>query len=147
MILYHFTTVNHLKNIQKKGLALGIIPVSLDPNGGNHFRFLPHWQWLTQSPDWEQDWDHPIHGTAKLPFRRTEIRITVEIPSLYAFKCIRWDAWVSRMKPASSEFFIRFPSSRFWYVYHGTIPPSWFIAVEQNPNRPTSDHHDSLLEN
>lgn len=146
MTLYHFTTQKHLDGIRKRGLALGIVPWALT-EGKDHFSFVPGWQWLTQESDWNQDWDAPFFGTAALPFRRTDVRITVSIPALYDYRAVRWLAWEARMKPPSAEFFDRYRSARFWYLYHGTIPPAWFLAIDQNPNRPESTHLDVLQGN
>lgn len=146
MILYHFTTAKHLAQIKTKGLALGMIPWAL-LEGKDRFTFVPGWQWLTRDSDWTQDWDDPLLGTAHLPFRRTDVRITIEIPSLYDYRVVRWDAYAAKMKPPSLEFLARYQSARWWFLYHGTIPPSWFLAIENNPNRPDAGHIDAILEN
>ena len=134
MTLYHFTASQHIAKINTtgpgSGIRLGVVPFSLRPNGG--MNFMKGWQWLTENPDWDQEWDNP--GTlSKLPFRRTEWRITVDIPSLYTFKVVRWPAFDARYQPPSREYLNAFRGNHHWRLFHGAIPVSWFVAVEHNP--------------
>lgn len=132
MIRYHFTSAHHYKKVREKGLTHGVIPWNVTRAG--RLVTVPHWQWLTEDPDWAQSWDSPgFHS--KLPFRRTEYRITIEIPGLYDHRCIRWEVWKLRMKMSAEacEYYSHFAGQRFWWVYHGKIPRAWFIEVRRNP--------------
>lgn len=118
-----------------------MIPLALVP-GRNRFTLERGWQWLTSDPDWSQDWDIPGLGSA-LPYRRTDWRLAVDIPAIYADRCVPWPTWELRRRPPSSEYLSRFRSSIHWYVFHGPIPPAWVIAWDRNPERATpNENHD-----
>lgn len=129
MIYYHFTSAKHFAGIQKSGIALGMIPWRLDTTGKVHVK--RNFQWLTTDPDWLQSWDDPLSST--LPYRRTEYRITLEVPSFALQSLFRWSDFDLKYKPQSAAFINILPGSKYWSVFKGPIPTSWFLATDRNP--------------
>lgn len=126
MKLYHFCSRHHLEGIKTDGLTLGIIPLSIDPP-----LLAKGFQWITSNPDFDQSWCK----YSTLPYRRNEWRITVKIPKSHAGKKYRW-------LPLSNELAKHFPNIRIlnlygdpknWFVFEGTIKPSWFRKIDANP--------------
>lgn len=126
MILYHFTSLHHWRHIRTQGLTKGAIPIQL-PKGVMGMQ--PGFQWLTCETDWNQDWD----VGSGLPYRRTELRLTVSIPNAMRNQVHDWERFSVKVKPDCREAFARFPSSKYWVLYHGPIPCGWILEHHRNP--------------
>ena len=108
-----------------------MIPARIDQNG--QLIAFRGWQWLTAEPDWDkQDWDQP--SVSGLPIRRTDWRITLDIPELSPWRNRLWPfgAWLLKHPVPAGEYFQKF-NIRHWYVYQGRIPASWFLEIDSNP--------------
>lgn len=123
MKLFHFTTRQHWQFIKGQGLTKGAIPQLLS-NGQIGMR--KPYQWLTEIPDWIQDWDFG----SPVRFPRTEIRIEIDIPR----KCIadrqmiRWAELSKKVHPEFASMCAQYPSSKYWWIFRGPIPKAWFIT-------------------
>lgn len=128
MIAYHFTAAQHFAKIQREGIHRGNLPWRIVEGKPT---FLRGWQWLTQSPDWNQAWDGPT--ISNLPYRRTEYRITVAFPSFAMNRVHGWPKLCAHHGPQSAEYLNSFADHRHWLLFHGPIPAQWFIAIDRNP--------------
>jgi hypothetical protein len=128
MILYHFTPQHTLQGIMRTGLRLGVMPWNLT-NG--KVGFQPGWQWLTRNHEFGQEWCARMN--AKLPFRRDDFRITINVPKIAEGRVISWREIARVHSPASVEYIASFPEHPDWYVFRGPIPQPWFLAVDKNP--------------
>lgn len=133
--LFHFTSGQHLPLIHVQGITKGVIPWSQNEAGeAGEVGMVGGWQWLTQNPDWQQDWARPTPASS-LTFRRDEWRITVEIPEAQARRLVSWREMDRTRRPQSAEFINAFKDAPLWHLYKGPIPPDWFAAVDRNPIR------------
>lgn len=135
MKLYHFTSRGHMKRIITEGVSKCRIPWMIDPHT-HRVGFVGHddpYQWLTESEDWAQDWDAG-ECPPMPPYLRTECRLAIDFSGFELTKLFRWSDFCRVNRPQSAEFLNSFPSSRFWYLYHGVIHPRQFIANDRNPN-------------
>lgn len=121
MTLYHFTAERFLKSIKKNGLTKGVMVKSMNPP-----QFIMGKQWLTKNPHFEQSW---AKGTGRLPYKRNEVRLTIEIPEDYQHQCKPW----SQMKfltPEVADMLSAFGDPENWYVFDGSISQHWIKAVQ-----------------
>jgi hypothetical protein len=132
MKLYHFTSGQHMAMIHIAGITKGVIPWSMNSDG--QVGMVAGWQWLTENPDWQQEWARPS-PFSKLTFRRDEWRITVEIPSAQVRRLVSWKEVDRTRRPASADFINTFADAHLWHLFKGPIPPDWFAAVDRNPTR------------
>lgn len=128
MILYHFCPEHARAGIAAKGLRLGVIPWNM--NGGK-IGFQPGWQWLTANSEFGQEWC--LTMDQRLPFRRDEIRLTINVPRLYEQRLITWRELAARCLPDSAEYIASFPEHKDWWLFRGPIPQAWLLAVDRNP--------------
>lgn len=129
MIAYHFTSPAHLKLVLEKGLTRGAIPWRMRPDRKVGMR--RGFQWLTVDPDWEQDWCREADN--KLPYRKNEHRITVNIPRIKEDHVLDWLKFCAHEHPPSEDFLNSFKGHRHWRLFYGAIPPNWFLAIDRNP--------------
>lgn len=135
MKLYHFTSTAHAKQIIIQGISECRIPWMMDRRTGRvgmYGRDDPH-QWLTESPEWDQDWDEGFCPPMP-PYRRTECRITVDFYGSAMTRLFKWENFARIHKPESAEFLNSFASSRHWFLFRGVIQPGRFVAVDRNPS-------------
>jgi hypothetical protein len=130
MMLYHFTSPEHLLGCMTYGLTLGVIP-SFSERGG--VALLQNYQWLTTNPSFNQAWDRE----SSLPYKRTAYRITVSIPieSDDMKKLIHWTdlCQTGLVHEGMVEILNSLGDPSEWYIYHGTIPTRWLSNVTTNP--------------
>lgn len=131
MILFHYTSAQHLAKIRTQGIHRGVIPWKfLDGKA----TFVRGWQWLTINPDWEQSWCDPKYS--QLPYRRDEFRITIAVPKFAYPQVLRWLDFCAKHAPESAtELNARPHDPQNWRLFHGPIPATWFVDVQQNPTR------------
>jgi hypothetical protein len=82
MTLYHFTAKRFLDSILRNGITKGVMVKSLNPP-----KFILNKQWLTKNKSFDQSWSH---GTGLLPYKRNEVRLTIEIPIEKIENCKPW---------------------------------------------------------
>lgn len=126
-LFFHYTSEQHWPLVQRHGISRCVIPWRLTKRGPT----LVHgYQWLTTNPRFEdQEWGEP----AKLPIRKSDIRITLEIPKALEYRLTKWTEFCLKSKPASAEFINTGFDFDNWWLYYGKIPPRAFIAVDRNP--------------
>lgn len=127
MILYHFTPAHTLQGIMNKGLRLGVVPWN-QVNG--KIGFQRGFQWLTTNHEFGQEWC--VKMDARLPFRRDEFRITINVPKLAEKGLVSWRQLANSNNPQSREYIESFPEHRDWWLFRGPIPQPWFLAVDKN---------------
>lgn len=127
--LYHFTCSERLETILKPeaGLLKGDVPIT--PHGGYNA------PWLTTDPSWtQQSW---ADGS---PLDKTGVRITVRVPEDH-LQLHHWSdiCETHGVDPGWRKALTHPPEGgklmddTAWYVFHGRIPPTWFIKVEEKP--------------
>jgi len=125
MTLYHFTAAHLVKSILRRGITMGCIPRGdLDKP-----KFDRPYQWLTCDPDpKQQEWDNSEFR--RLPYSRTAIRMTVEIPTCMERHLHRWleiaDPDEPMVQILNSE-----GNPDDWWVYAGRIPARWIIRAKR----------------
>jgi len=124
MKLYHFTAQHLLNDCLRDGLALGCIPLSVEPP-----KVIPGFQWLTKNGRFDQSWCR--HST--LPYRRNDFRIVVRIPKCQKRNLIHWLLYCEMKKIASAKDLNAFGDPENWYLFRGIVRPEWFKKVSRNP--------------
>ncbi len=125
MIFYHFTAKRFLDSILKEGLTRGVMVKSLSPA-----TFLFNKQWITTNPRFSQEW---AEGTGTRPYKRNEIRLTIDIPDDKMTNAKPW----SQMKfltPEVADDLSAFGDPENWWIYQGEIRPKWILEVVHNVN-------------
>lgn len=123
MRLYHFTAKRFLASIQKQGLTKGVMVKSIAPP-----TFIFNKQWLTKNPSFDQSWSI---GTGRLPYKRNEARLTVEIPTEALQNCKPW-AQMQFLTPLVAKELSAFGDPENWFIYQGKIDPSWIKKIDFN---------------
>ena len=116
MTLYHFTAQRFMINIKREGLTKGRMLKSTSP-----LSFLYGKQWLTQNSSFDQEW---AVGTGKLPYKRNEVRIEVEIPSDSEHNLMSWNR-AKFLTPEVAEVLSCRGDPENWFIYDGNISPYW----------------------
>jgi hypothetical protein len=118
MKLYHFTSTDHLRAIQRSGLILPTesnvgSPVTHMPPYGAHRG--PNVIWMLSTPDVSPNTPGWAHG---LTPDKLDIRITVDLPQ--PLRWLDWE-WGARMHPAWREIFIEagggMAAVGSWYIW------------------------------
>lgn len=121
--LYHFTADRFLPGIRAVGLTRGVLLKSLEPP-----KFLFGWQWLTTNADWDQSW---AEGTGRLPYRRNEVRLTIEIPEQYMDHLQPWSQ-VRFLVPDVGPLLSMYGDPENWWLFRGSVRPEWIRKIEHN---------------
>lgn len=119
--LYHFTAKHLLKGIQQEGLTRGVMLKSLRP-----VEFIFNKQWLTKNRSFDQSW---AEGTGRLPYKRNECRLTIQIPEHLQEKLKPW----SQMKflvPEVADDLSAFGDPENWLIFDGAILPDWIVKID-----------------
>ena len=122
MTLYHFTAKRFLSSIKKEGISRGMMLKSLRP-----IQMIPRKQWLTKNSDFNQGWSI---GTGLLPYKRNEVRLTIEIPD----DDDRIQPW-TKLKFLVPEVANYLEASDLadpenWMIYDGVIPSAWILKID-----------------
>lgn len=120
MKLYHFTAERFLKSIEKNGLTRGVMVKSMNPPA-----FLFGKQWLTKNPEYEQSW---AKGTGRLPYKRNEVRLTIEIPEENERDCKPWTQMMFLVADVAEQLSCMGDPEN-WYVFDGNIRPHWIKEI------------------
>ncbi len=137
MKLFHFCSRAHLAGIvASKSICKGRVPLEIIGGAvrglGPSRRNPGGVQWLTSNDDWNQSWTLG-HHKANLPFRRTERRITIIIPTPHIPKVVPWPVFCQKHAPSSMEHQNFQTDWTNWSLFFGPIPTSWFLAIDNNP--------------
>jgi hypothetical protein len=110
--LYHFTAARYAGLIQRQGITLGGVLTSVDP-----LILDTRWRWLT----------------GRLPYRRNEVRLCIEIPAADV-RLVPWSR-ARFLMPTAAE--ILEPGHRWedWWLFLGNVPAEWIVGAERNPRR------------
>lgn len=147
MLLYHFTTRDHLRSILQGGLSRGVVHIS----AATQLNAV----WLTSDPgpnghglEWggafmsDLDRREAGHWTGRLPPpgarfpKDASVRIAVAIEPgdrnlhdwlPWARRRLKPD-WMAYLHPVAGG---NLKKARTWRLYFGTIPPSAFATVEE----------------
>lgn len=122
-IYYHFTAKIFLNSIKDQGLTRGVMLKTLNPAS-----FIFNKQWITKNPDFEQSW---AEGTGRLPYKRNEVRLTIEIPFEEMPNCKPWDQ-MKFLVPEVAQDLNCMGDPENWHIYSGAIKPSWIKKVDFN---------------
>lgn len=127
MRLFHFTARRYLLGIQRDGLTLGRTPRPVRLRGVQMVTLEQGTQWLTRNDSFAQEC---LVGTGRLPYSRTEVRLTIDIPQGDA----RLRSWAKESKSHPARFLLNtFGDPENWYRFHGNIPPEWIVAIDYKP--------------
>lgn len=124
-ILYHFTAKRFLGSIFREGLTRGVMLKSIDP-----VEFIYNKQWLTKNPRFNQGW---VIGTGRLPYKRNEVRLTIQIPNEKRLNLKPWTQMKFLVPLVANELEdseLADPDN--WYIYQGEIKPDWIIETIEN---------------
>lgn len=125
-VFFHFTAKRFVEYILKDGITRGVMVKNLNPPQFIYFK-----QWLTRNPDFQQSW---AVGTGRLPYKRNEIRLTVEIPLEKLENCKPWTQ-MKFLVPNVAKDLSAFGDPDNWWIYQGTIDPKFIIKIDENPNQ------------
>jgi hypothetical protein len=121
MRLYHFTSLELSRRIDKEGLIIGGVYIPARPID----RVYPGFIWLTDDPIFKaQNWATNHTG---LVGNRTEVRYTVEVTD-----AIPWNEAAQKIFNLSRTFLLQYnlmggSDGTHWYLYKGGIPVSQII--------------------
>lgn len=109
----------------KQGLTRGVMVKSINP-----ISFIYNKQWITKNSSFNQGWSI---GTGILPYKRNEVRLTIEVPTNKMENCKPW----SQMKflcPLVAKDLEDSPLAdpENWYIYQGEIKPQWIKQIDEN---------------
>lgn len=124
MRLYHFTAERFVAPILRHGITRGFVVLSMDPP-----RLMPGYRCLTCNPAWEQEW---AEGTWRLPYRRNESRLTVDVPADRERHVLKWTSAGPILTPAF-RFLSILGDPENWRLFNGDVPPAWIVGVDHNP--------------
>jgi hypothetical protein len=122
--LYHFTAERFVPAIRREGLTRGYVVANDQP-----LALLPGYRWLTTNPDWGQEW---AEGTGRLPYKRNEVRLTVEVPETHRRNVLPW-VIVGPLMCRIYDVLSMYGDPENWRLYEGDVPPHWITAVDFNP--------------
>jgi hypothetical protein len=126
--LYHFCPRWMLNDILKQGLTLGKIPYWSEIMGS--VQFVRGYQWLTKNSDWKQSWCE--HST--LPYRRDEVRLTVELPQYPTGRILPWLEYCLVHPDQLQKDLNAYGDPWNWVLFRGNIEPGWIEKHELNPS-------------
>lgn len=144
MLLYHFTTHDHFKSIEREGLTRGEVPLSAtrvlnavwltsDRAPGGHGIATETREMSMEEKagllrlDPKLDISRPL-----LVANKSEVRISVRVPAGDR-NLVAWQRWArKRLAPEWYDALSRSGGQKHktWFLYWGVIPPSWFTAVD-----------------
>lgn len=128
MRLYHFTAERFIGPIMAEGLTRGRVLRRVEPDGYS-ISMLRNKQWLTASDSWDQEC---LKGTGRLPYSRTEARLTIDIPPSHIDRVVKWLAVCKQMSREWREL-NRYGDPHNWWLYLGVMPPGFITRVDHNP--------------
>ena len=132
--LFHYTALHHAEEIRASGgITRGAVPIP-SADGQAPAGLAPGWQWLTSDPDWAQGWATRQVVTCD----RTECRFVVLVPLEEMDRLFRWDRTAVQFG-YDAETAARFAAlgtgsdPARWWLFKGSIPAAWLVALERRP--------------
>lgn len=122
--LFHFCPAHMAPSILTHGLTRGFVLLSDNP-----IQMNPDYRWLTTNPEWAQEW---AEGTGRLPYKRNEVRLTVEIPDMHTNRILRWTVSGPLITPCYAVL-SSFGDPDNWRLFRGDILPQWIVCQDVNP--------------
>lgn len=123
MTLYHFTADHLARKIAREGITKG--GVSLFNSKGQLYGVERGMIWLTSDGSWIQPW----HSCYTIPYDRTAVRFTVDIPRTSEHLCFHAIGLIAERWPHSVEPLTRVPGSENWYLYTGKVFRKWLTET------------------
>lgn len=123
MNLYHFTACRFVASIKRQGITRGFVLLQGPPLP---IKMTPDYRWLTANPEWAQDW---AVGTGRLPYSRTECRLTIEIPDAESYRVSEWKRVGPILTPVY-DILSEFGDPENWRLFRGDIPADWIVAED-----------------
>lgn len=120
---YHFTAKRFLESIQKEGITRGVMVRTFNPP-----TFLHNKQWITINPEFDQSW---AVGSGILPYKRNEVRLTIELPLAEIENCKPWSQ-MRFLTPAVAKDLEAYGDPENWHIFQGRIKPQWITQVDYN---------------
>tara|TARA_Y100001970_G_C14176879_1_gene827512 strand:- start:1133 stop:1540 length:408 start_codon:yes stop_codon:yes gene_type:complete len=122
MNLYHFTALEYLVPILKRGIVRGDVPTS--PHEGFNA------PWLTD----DKSWDSQRWSTGSV-LNKERVRLTVDIPNAEEdWNLKKWSTFHKYLKVDSRWYSILDEvaggGSDNWFIYIGIVDPDWITRVE-----------------
>jgi len=125
MTLYHFTAKRFLDSILKQGITRGCMVKSMNPPS-----FIFNKQWLTKNKSFDQGWSI---GTGRLPYKRNEVRLTVNIPDDKLENLKTWSQMKFLVPLVADDLEASdLADPQNWYIYQGVIKPNWIKEIKEN---------------
>lgn len=125
MTLYHFTAKRFLNSIEIEGLTRGCMVKSFNPP-----TFLLNKQWLTKNESFNQGWSV---GTGRLPYKRNEVRLKIEIPNSKLENLKPWTQMKFLVPLVANDLEASdLADPENWFIYQGAIKPSWIVDIVEN---------------
>jgi hypothetical protein len=119
--LYHFTARRFVDSILRDGLTRGFVVRSFVP-----LQFWDSYRWLTTRESFKQSW---AEGTGRLPYRRTEVRLTVDIPLSRTGSLFNWTT-IGPILSDEYETLSDLGDPENWRLFKGNIPPEWIVGSD-----------------
>ncbi len=121
--LYHFCSSRHFKKIKKQGLIRGVLPTGWLED----VRFIKDVQWLTTNKNFNQSWSS---SSSKLPYDRTEVRLTIQIPWGRRDTLHNWLIYCKKFPSPIQKDLNCLGDPENWRIFHGRIKPGWIKQVD-----------------
>lgn len=83
---------------------------------------------ITINSEFNQSW---AEGTGRLPYKRNEVRLTIEIPIEEVENCKSWEV-MKFLCPLVAEDLSSFGDPENWYIFQGEIKPDWITKIDFN---------------
>ncbi|MBL7544296.1 MAG: hypothetical protein JNL11_10785 [Bdellovibrionaceae bacterium] len=91
--------------------------------------FLFNKQWLTKNPSFDQGWSI---GTGKLPYKRNEVRMTIDIPLEERINLKPWSQMKFLVPLVANDLEASdLADPENWLIYQGTVKPEWIKEIKE----------------
>lgn len=110
MILFHYTSAEHLRGIARCGLTVGDVPTDIPNNRGRVG------VWLTSEPTSNG------HGLEHSKVDKKRYRLTVSVPDSPVL--VRWSEWAPRNVTSETIYLLNKANGEgaaSWYIYFGVV--------------------------
>lgn len=92
--------------------------------------FVFNKQWITKNSSFDQGWSV---GSGLLPYKRNEVRLTIQIPLSKIENCKPWTQMKFLVPLVSNDLESSdLADPENWWIYQGEINPKWITKVDFN---------------